>query len=164
MKTLMQVLIIFVLLGWLSACNLPFSGQAHSSKESHTDAAQAEPAQAESATSEADTAESESPPASLIEDLKTVLATESGVASSNVFVKKATAVEWNDSCLGAARPDEMCAQVITPGYQIVLGTLTQEFEFHTDRTGRHFRRVESKRQGAELPEPIQPNVGADADE
>lgn len=92
----------------------------------------------------------ESAPASLVEDLKTVLATELGVASSEVLVKEATAVEWSDACLGAATPDEMCAQVITPGYRVVLSTLTDEFEFHTDRTGKHFRRVRPEALETEL--------------
>lgn len=80
-------------------------------------------------------------PASLVEELKTRLATELGISSSDIFLKAATAVQWNDACLEVARPEEICAQVITPGYQIDLGTLTQTYRFHTDRTGKNLRRL-----------------------
>jgi hypothetical protein len=43
--------------------------------------------------------------------------------------------EWPDSCLGSAAPDEMCLQVITPGYRILLGINGQRYEYHTDLSG-----------------------------
>lgn len=43
--------------------------------------------------------------------------------------------EWPDSCLGAARPDEVCAQVITPGYRIVVRRDGKQLEYHTELNG-----------------------------
>ncbi|NJO40393.1 MAG: hypothetical protein HC865_06940 [Cyanobacteria bacterium RU_5_0] len=81
------------------------------------------------------------PPAILVENLKSDLSTQTGIPADEIMFKSAETVEWSDSCLGAARPDEFCAQVITPGYRIVLATLTEEYVFHTDRSGETFRFV-----------------------
>jgi hypothetical protein len=42
---------------------------------------------------------------------------------------------WNDSCLGCAKPGESCAQVLTPGYRIVLKASSATYEYHTDMGG-----------------------------
>lgn len=43
--------------------------------------------------------------------------------------------EWPNACLGLAEEDEMCAQVITPGYQVTLEANGEEYIFRTDETG-----------------------------
>ena len=43
--------------------------------------------------------------------------------------------QWTDSCLGAAKLDEICAQVITAGYEVVLGLEGSTYTYHTDRGG-----------------------------
>jgi hypothetical protein len=43
---------------------------------------------------------------------------------------------WNDSCLGCAQTGENCAQVVTPGYRIVLRVSDATYEYHTDLGGR----------------------------
>ena len=42
---------------------------------------------------------------------------------------------WNDSCLGCPQTGEMCAQVVTPGYRIVLRVSDATYEYHTDLGG-----------------------------
>lgn len=122
----------------LSACTLR-SDHSYSTKVTEMETAPA----AEAVSQPAPPSESlpKSPPASLVEDLKTILATELGVPSSSLLVEAATVAEWNDACLGVPHPEEMCAQVITPGYRIVLSTSTETYEFHTDETGKNVRRV-----------------------
>jgi hypothetical protein len=44
--------------------------------------------------------------------------------------------EWPDGCLGAAQPDEMCLQVITPGWWVKLEFDGKPFIYHTDATGQ----------------------------
>jgi hypothetical protein len=44
-------------------------------------------------------------------------------------------VEWPDACLGAPHPGEVCAQMITPGYKVMLAAAGQRYEMHTDATG-----------------------------
>jgi len=42
---------------------------------------------------------------------------------------------WPDSCLGLARPDEVCAQVITTGYRVTVSRGGKQLEYHTDLDG-----------------------------
>ncbi|MCL4858325.1 MAG: hypothetical protein KJZ93_02915 [Caldilineaceae bacterium] len=45
------------------------------------------------------------------------------------------AVEWPDACLGVSLPERLCAQMITPGYRIVLRAAGQTYEYRTDEAG-----------------------------
>ena len=48
------------------------------------------------------------------------LAALSGRTPEEVEVVAVTPMQWPDACLGLPRPDEVCAQVITPGYEVAL--------------------------------------------
>jgi len=50
-------------------------------------------------------------------------------------------VDWPDACLGIQQPDVMCAQVITPGYKIILEANGQQYEYHTNESGSGVRLV-----------------------
>lgn len=64
-------------------------------------------------------------------------------AGAGAMLVEVEAVDWPDACLGAARADEVCAQVVTPGYRIIIETAGGErIEFHASRMGA-LRRVES---------------------
>jgi hypothetical protein len=64
------------------------------------------------------------------------LATKLGVTADRITIVSVEHVEWPDACLGAATEGEMCAQVITPGYRVVLETDDKQYEAHTDESGR----------------------------
>lgn len=81
------------------------------------------------------------PPAQVVDDLKARVSQEFGIPATELQVQASEAVDWSDSCLGAAQAEEVCAQVMTPGYRIVLASRTEQFEFHTDRSGRAVRLV-----------------------
>ncbi len=49
--------------------------------------------------------------------------------------------EWNDACLGLTGADEVCAQVITPGWLIQLAAAGRQYEAHTDQEGMRVRFV-----------------------
>ena len=56
----------------------------------------------------------------------------------NITVVEDTEVEWPNACLGCPEPDEVCAQVITPGRKIVLSSTSPDgsgkcwrYEYHT---------------------------------
>jgi len=48
--------------------------------------------------------------------------------------------DWPDACLGLAGPDELCAQVITPGWRIVLQAGDAEVVLRGDELGTVIRR------------------------
>jgi hypothetical protein len=72
---------------------------------------------------------------------RVALASRLGVTTDQVAIVSTEQVEWSDACLGAAAEGELCAQVITPGYRIVLEANGQEHEVHTDESGRRVRFV-----------------------
>ena len=61
------------------------------------------------------------------------LAQKLDIPVDSITVEKIETVEWPDASLGCAKPGRMYAQVITPGYLIVLSAQGQEYEYHTDR-------------------------------
>ncbi len=63
------------------------------------------------------------------------LSRQLGVSILKVVVVSVEEVEWPDSCLGVAQPDVVCAQVITPGYRVILENRGQVYEFHTNADG-----------------------------
>ncbi len=67
----------------------------------------------------------------LIERAKDDLVQATGAESDAVTVVSTEEVEWSDSSLGCPDPDAMYAQVITPGYLIVLESDGNTFNYHT---------------------------------
>ncbi len=69
----------------------------------------------------------------LVQRAREDLAQRTGVAPSEIQVVRVEAVEWRDASLGVPRPGHMYAQVITPGWRIVLRANERLAEYHTDR-------------------------------
>jgi hypothetical protein len=67
------------------------------------------------------------------------LSLQLNLSTDQITVVEFESVSWPDSCLGAASPGELCLQVITPGYRIVLEAMGQLFEYHTDASGTVIR-------------------------
>lgn len=68
--------------------------------------------------------------ASAIKDLSE----QTGSSPDEIILVSIEAVEWSDSSLGCPQEGFMYAQVITPGYKIVLETQGQQYNYHTDQT------------------------------
>jgi hypothetical protein len=49
-----------------------------------------------------------------------------------ITVQSVEFVQWPDSCLGISKTDIACAEVITPGFKVVLAVGGQTFAYHTD--------------------------------
>lgn len=52
---------------------------------------------------------------------------------SEVTVVEVQSEEWSDTSLGCPQPGMVYAQVITPGYRVVLEVKGERYEYHTDR-------------------------------
>jgi hypothetical protein len=61
------------------------------------------------------------------------LAEQSGLPADDIQLVSMEAVEWSDASLGCPQEGFMYAQVITPGYLLILEAQGQEYEYHTDR-------------------------------
>lgn len=56
-----------------------------------------------------------------------------GVAAEQVKVVSTEAVEWPDSCLGIAMEGVSCAQVVTPGFRVLLDIASRQVEYRTNQ-------------------------------
>jgi hypothetical protein len=71
------------------------------------------------------------------------LAQQLGLELGDIQLLQVRAVEWPDACLGIPVQEEMCAEVITPGFVIdlvaVVDGASEYFTFHTDASGEVLR-------------------------
>lgn len=75
------------------------------------------------------------------------LAQRLGIDAAEIAVASVEPREWPNSCLGAAAKGELCAQVITPGYLVLLEAIFEDgfhsYQYHTDH-GTSIRLVSTK--------------------
>ena len=57
------------------------------------------------------------------------------VSASEISVVAVEATDWSDSSLGCPQEGFMYAQVITPGYLILLEAGGETYQYHTNQTG-----------------------------
>ena len=81
-------------------------------------------------------------PPDAVEAAKKALGTSLDVPVGEIEVVSYEQEEWPDACLGLAGSGEMCAQVITPGWRIVLQAEGETHVFRTDETGEMVRQEE----------------------
>lgn len=65
------------------------------------------------------------------------LAEELGTSAEQIEVLSVEMYEWPDASLGCPEPGKAYAQVITPGYRVILEAAGRKYELHTDETGRN---------------------------
>lgn len=71
--------------------------------------------------------------AGLVEAAVRDLVQEKGITLNKIEVVQAHAVQWPDASLGCPQPGKMYAQVVTPGYQIILAADGQEYDYHANQ-------------------------------
>jgi hypothetical protein len=82
---------------------------------------------------EQESTDSSSPiPRELVEKAKKNLARYLNIAMDQIRVVESRTVDWPDTSLGCPQPETAYAQVITPGYYIVLEAGGQPYPYHTD--------------------------------
>lgn len=69
--------------------------------------------------------------AKAVESARSALAERLDADLSEISVTSVEPRDWPDACLGAARADEVCAQVITPGFEVVLSFGNDTYIYHT---------------------------------
>jgi hypothetical protein len=67
------------------------------------------------------------------------MAAHLGVRAEDVEIISSEQVEWPDACLSLGGAAESCAQVVTPGWRVVVNVNGQPYEIHTDETGANIR-------------------------
>lgn len=71
----------------------------------------------------------------VVEKAEADLAARSGTSPEDIRLLELREVEWRDTSLGCPQPGMMYAQVITPGYLLVLEARGQSYEYHADKQG-----------------------------
>lgn len=80
----------------------------------------------------------ELPPEAVLE-AQSWLAEQLNVAVEDVEIVATEQMEWTDSCLGLGGAAEICATVITPGWQANFDVNGQQYEVRLDETGTTIR-------------------------
>jgi len=57
------------------------------------------------------------------------------VDPATITLVSTESVEWPNACLGVESPDIACAEVITPGYRLLLSVSGVTYEMHTNQDG-----------------------------
>jgi hypothetical protein len=58
-----------------------------------------------------------------------------GVDLSAVRVDQVEPRQWSDSSLGCPQPGNLYAQIVTPGFLIIISSSTKQLEYHSDARG-----------------------------
>lgn len=74
--------------------------------------------------------------------VRTHLAEYLGVNEGIVIIMSVYEKEWGNSCLGLANVGDICAQVITPGYEVTAQVQGNRYIYHTNSDGSALRRKE----------------------
>jgi hypothetical protein len=69
------------------------------------------------------------------EAVREELARQLGLDSLVIQLVETTPVDWPDACLGLPGSGESCAQVVTPGFRVVVEAGGKSYEFRTNREG-----------------------------
>jgi hypothetical protein len=64
------------------------------------------------------------------------LASRLGVDPGTIALVSVEPTDWPDASLGCPAPDTMYAQVVTPGFLVVLDAQGTTYQYHTDATGQ----------------------------
>jgi hypothetical protein len=67
--------------------------------------------------------------------LTAAIAEDLGVPAESVQVVSMEPRNWPDTSLGCPQPDMLYAQVVTPGYLVLLDVSGERIEYHTDERG-----------------------------
>lgn len=62
-----------------------------------------------------------------------------GVPSESIQIQNVEKMDWPNSCLGLPEGDEVCAEVITPGWLLTFNIDNQEYRYRVDTTGTVIR-------------------------
>jgi len=87
------------------------------------------------------------------------LTRRTGLSHQAIRLVSVESVQWPDASLGCPQPDRMYAQVITPGFRVVLRAAGEVYTYHADRGERLILCEEGSKPGATPPpSPIAPGL------
>jgi hypothetical protein len=70
-----------------------------------------------------------------VTNARAALATRLSIPESQILTLEAFETTWPDACLGIQEKDMGCAQMLTPGYSILLQANGKEYRYRTNLEG-----------------------------
>ena len=80
-----------------------------------------------------------SAPPNLIQLVRKDLSRRTKIPLQQIAVKTAKPMTWPDGCLGLAKTDEFCTQMLIQGWQIILSNNKKTWIYRTDSQGKAIR-------------------------
>lgn len=62
-----------------------------------------------------------------------------GASKQDIQITKVEKMDWPNACLGLPKADEVCAEVVTPGWLLTFNIKGQEYLYRVDETGTVIR-------------------------
>lgn len=63
------------------------------------------------------------------------LAARLGISTSSIIITSTESRDWPNSCLGLGQPGQFCAQVIVPGFQVIMQAQGLAYIYRTNMDG-----------------------------
>lgn len=89
-------------------------------------------------------------PSSLNTKVRELIAKQSEVAVTDLKIVEARQETWPDTCLGLADTEEVCGQMLVPGWRVVVSDGEKTWVYRTDAQGRNIR-LESQTHSLKVP-------------
>jgi hypothetical protein len=70
-----------------------------------------------------------------VQEVVSQLSEDLNVSIEEIEIVEFEEVDWPDACLGVSQPDLACAEVVTPGFRVVLEVNGQTYEFRSNDDG-----------------------------
>ncbi len=96
-------------------------------------------------------------PPAVVNTLRQDLSKRTGIPTNQLRYIEGTPQTWTNGCLGLARPDEMCTQMLVNGWRIVFANGSNRWVYRTDATGQTYRLEPSANRaegGLTAPKPV----------
>lgn len=70
-----------------------------------------------------------------VSNARAALAVRLAIPESKILILEAIETQWPDSCLGIPEHGTVCAQGITPGYNVLMQAHGTEYRYRTNQSG-----------------------------
>lgn len=78
-------------------------------------------------------------PQAIADNILQDLAQRTDQPRSRLKIESSEATQWPNSCLGLAKPEELCAQMITAGWRVEVNDGKKTWIYRTDQRGKTIR-------------------------
>lgn len=139
---------LLLVVTWITGCGVPWTPQpaAIPTQRSESNTAQTPEANTQPPDAESQEGKEMMPPTSTPTEVEPPagaeqavrlarinLAQKLGLEPEAIKLLSVEAVEWRDTSLGCPQPGMIYAQVITPGFRVMLAVGRRTYQYHTDR-------------------------------